>query len=137
MTAAILGAWRTAVSFEDVQIFINLTTFTSDGIVLNAFPTPYLAPPRSSHKLEFFTTAVGAWKELSPGNVALTFETLGVDENGSPIGSHVISATVVVASNGASWSGPFTLSILDITGTHTGSVSGTVDAARMSPIPQD
>jgi len=137
MTAAIVGAWRTTVTIEGAPPFINLTTFSSDGTVLNAFPTPSSAPPGSSHKLEFFTTAVGAWKESSPGNIDLTFETLGADENGSLIGSHVISATVVVASNGASWSGLFTLSILDITGTHTGSVSGTVEAARMSPIPQD
>ena len=133
MTAAIVGAWRTTVTIEGVPPFINLTTFSSDGIVLNAFPTPSPAAPGSSHKLEFFTTAIGTWTEPTPGTVSLTFETLGVDENGNPIGSHVISATVAVAAGGSSWSGPFTLSILDPTGKQTGSVSGTVAATRVAP----
>lgn len=133
MTAAIVGAWRTTVTIEGVAPFINLTTFSGDGIVLNAFPTPSPAPPGSSHKLEFFTTAVGAWKETAPGKVDLTFETLGVDENGASIGSHVISASVTVTANGSSWSGPFTLTVLDPTDKQAGMVSGSVNASRISP----
>jgi hypothetical protein len=101
--------------------------------VLNAFPTPSPAPPDSNHTLEFFTSAVGAWSASESGTVTLTFETLGVDEHGSPIGSHVITATATVASDGSSWSGPFTLSILDPAGKQTSSVSGTVSATRIAP----
>lgn len=133
MTAAIVGSWRTTVTIEGAPPFINLTTFSGDGIVLNAFPTPSPALPGSKHKLEYFTTAVGAWKASAAGNVTLIFETLGVDESGTPIGSHVITGSVEVASDGSSFSGPFTLAIIDLTGTQTGSVSGTVNAARMTP----
>ena len=133
MTAAIVGAWRTTVSIEGVPPFLNLTTFSGDGIVLNAFPTPSPAQPGANHTLEFFTTALGVWKESAPGKVDMTFETLGVDENGNPIGSHVITASVVVAAGGSSWSGPFTLTILDPTAKQTGSVTGTVSATRISP----
>jgi hypothetical protein len=63
----------------------------------------------------------------------MTFETLGVDENGNPIGSHVITASVTVATDGSTWSGPFTLAILDPSGKQTGSVSGTVGAIRIAP----
>jgi hypothetical protein len=133
MTATIVGAWRTNVSIEGIPPFVNLTTFSHDGIVLNAFPTPSPAPPGSNHTLEFFTTAVGAWSAAKSGAVSLTFETLGVDEHGNPIGSHVITATATVASDGSSWSGPFTLTILDPAGKQTGSVSGTVAATRITP----
>lgn len=133
MTASIVGAWRTTVTIAGMPPFLNLTTFSSDGMVLNAFPSPSPAPPGSSHKLEYFTTAVGAWKETSPGAIALTFETLGVDETGTPIGSHVITATTTIAPDGTTWSGPFTLTILDPAGNQTGLISGAVSATRISP----
>jgi hypothetical protein len=133
MTAAIVGAWRTTVTIEGVPPFINLTTFSGDGIVLNAFPTPSSGPPGSAHKLEFFTTAVGAWKEVDTGKVDLSFETMGVDENGNPIGSHVIAASVTASADDSSWSGTFTLTRLDTAGKKTGSVSGAVRAIRIKP----
>lgn len=133
MTAAIVGAWRTTVAIEGAPPFVNLTTLSADGIVLNAFPTPSPAAPGSTHKLEFFTTALGVWKQAAPGKVSLTFETLGVDENGNPIGSHVITASVDVAAAGSAWSGAFTLTVLDPAGKQTGSVSGTVNATRITP----
>ena len=133
MTAAIVGAWRTTVIIEGAPPFINLTTFSGDGIVLNAFPTPNPASPGSSHKLEFFTTAVGAWKETAAGKVSLSFETLGVDENGNPVGSHVITSSVEIAGDGSSFTGPFTLTAFDPTGKQSGSVGGTVSATRIVP----
>jgi hypothetical protein len=133
MRATIAGAWRTTVTIEGVPPFINLTTFSADGIVLNAFPTPSPAAPGSSHTLEFFTTAVGAWNETAPGKIDLTFEALGVDENGAPIGSHVISGSVTLAPDGASFAGPFTLTVLDPSGKQTGAITGNVSATRIEP----
>ncbi|HET9661325.1 MAG TPA: hypothetical protein VFP05_13395 [Thermomicrobiales bacterium] len=133
MDAAIVGAWRTTVTIPGgPPPFVNLTTFSGDGIVLNAFPTPSPAPPGANHKLEFFTTAVGSWHE-NDGKIALAFETLGVDENGTPIGSHAISATVTVGADGTEWNGPFTLTVLDTAGTQVASVSGSVSGARIAP----
>lgn len=133
MGEAIVGAWRTTVTIPGGAPFVNLTTFLSGGIVLNAFPTPSPAPPGASHKLEFFTTAVGSWAAGAHDTVSMAFETLGVDENGTALGSHVISATVTVAADGAGWSGPFTLAVLDPSGKQTASVSGSVSGARIAP----
>jgi hypothetical protein len=134
MSATIVGAWRVTVSIPGMEgSFVNLTTFSADGTVLNSFPTPSPAPPGSAHMLEFYSTAVGSWKEAAAGKVALTFETLGVDENGAAIGSRRITATVDLAADGSTWSGPFTLAFLDPAGKQTGSVSGSVSAARMLP----
>jgi hypothetical protein len=133
MASTIVGAWRTTVTIPGgPPPFVNLTTFSSDGVVLNAFPTPSPAPPGAKHQLEFFTTAIGSWLETD-GKVSLAFETLGVDENGTPIGSHRISATVTVAAGGAAWNGPFTLNVIDPTGKQVASVSGSVSGARMAP----
>lgn len=133
MSATIMGAWRVSVEIPGVVgAFINLTTFSADGVVLNAFGSPSPAPPGAAHKLEFYSTAVGSWKESAPGKVDLVFETLGVDENGAPIGSHRISANSALAADGSAWSGPFTLTILDPAGKQTGAVSGAVDAVRFT-----
>jgi len=132
MTTSIVGSWRTTVTIDGAH-HLNLTAFSSDGVVLNVLPSPLAAPPGSAHRLEFFTTAFGSWKEVQPGKVELAFETLGVDENGNAIGSHAISATVTVASEGASFSGTFTVAILDPAGNQAASISGTVDAARIAP----
>jgi hypothetical protein len=133
MASAIVGAWRTTVTIPGgPPPFVNLTTFSADGIVLNAFPTPSPAPPGANHKLEFFTTAVGSWHETD-GTIALAFETLGVDENGTSIGSHAISAAVTVAADGSAWSGPFTLTVLDTASKQVASVSGSVSGARLAP----
>jgi len=133
MSATIVGAWRVAVSIPGVETpFTNLTTFSSDGTVLNAFPSPSPAPPGSDHKLEYFTTASGSWTQSSSGSVRLTFETLGADENGTPIGAHVVTAQVALAGDGHSWSGDFTLAVLDPTGKQTASIPGTVSATRIA-----
>lgn len=133
MSAEIVGAWRTTVTIEGMPPFVNLTSIFEEGIVHNIFPTPSAAQPGAGHTLEFFTTAVGSWKATGSNKVSMSFETLGVDEHGNPIGSHVISATVDIAAGGLSWSGPFTLTIMDSTGKEAGSVSGNVNATRMTP----
>ena len=134
MSAAIAGAWRVTVTIPGMKgAFINLSTFSADGTVLNAFPTPSPAPPGSAHKLEFYSTAVGSWKESKAGKFEMAFETLGADETGAPIGSHRITAAVDLADDGSTWSGPFTLAILDPNGKQTGTVSGSVSAVRMLP----
>lgn len=131
MSAAIVGAWRATVRLPGGEPFLNLTTFLPDGIVFNTFPTPTPAPPGANHKLEFFTTAMGSWELAGNGQVVLRFESLGVDENGTSIGSHVVTATIDVAAGGSSWSGQFALAVLDMSGTQVASASGSVSGARI------
>ena len=132
MSDTIVGAWRATVTVTGEASFLNLTTFLPGGIVLNAFPTPNPAPPGARHKLEFFTTAVGSWEAVEKDQVALRFETLGVDENGTPIGSHVITATVTLSDDSKDWSGPFTLIVLDPAGAQMASMNGSVSGARIA-----
>ncbi len=62
----------------------------------------------------------------------MTFETIGTDEHGNPIGSHVVTAKATLAGDGSAWSGDFTLTILDPSGKQRGSFTGTVSATRIA-----
>ena len=129
MSDPLVGAWRATVTIPGEEPFLNLTTFVAGGIVFNTFPTPTPAPAGANHKLEFFTTAMGSWESVSNDQVALRFESLGVDENGGPIGSHVVTTTIDVTDSG--WSGQFTLAVLDTSGARVASVSGSVSGVRI------
>jgi hypothetical protein len=132
MTSPIVGPWRVTLTIPDgPPPFLNLTTFLSDGVVLNAFPYPTPMPEGSDHKFEFFTTAVGAWKDVGGGNVKLTFETLGADESGKLVGSRLVTATVDVESDGSGFSGPFTVTMLDPARQQVGAFDGSVSASRI------
>lgn len=130
MNEAIVGAWRATITNPGGDPHVNLTTFLPCGIVFNAFPTPTPAPPGAKHNLEYFTTAMGSWETVGDGQVALRFESLGVDEHGASIGSHVVTATLDVTAGGG-WSGQFTLAVLDTGGAQVASVGGSVSGARI------
>jgi hypothetical protein len=129
----VVGSWRVAVEIPGAAAgLVNLATFSLDGGVLVATPSPTPAPPGSNHRLEYWTTAIGRWAPTDERSAATTFMTLGVDENGVSVGSHTITATVTADADGQSWSGPFTITIAGPEGQSVGSLSGTVQATRMS-----
>lgn len=125
----VVGSWRVAVDVGHVHGSINLATLSADGTVLAAFPSPTPAPPGSSHRLEYWTPAVGSWEATSATGAMMAFVALGVDENGNAIGTHAITAIVTAGDDG--WSGPFTIAIAGTDGAALGSVSGTVTATRI------
>jgi hypothetical protein len=129
----LVGAWRVAVTIPGVGPgLINLAIISVDGTLLVAFPSPSPAAPNAGHRLEYWTPAVGSWAPRGDRDAEMTFVALGVDENGSPVGSHSITATVTADADGSGWHGPFQIEIIDAGGTTRGSVSGTVTATRIS-----
>jgi hypothetical protein len=110
----------------------NLAILSADGTVLVAFPSPTPAAPGAGHRLEFWTPAVGSWSAIGERGAAMTFVALGADENGTPIGTHTITANVEAAPDGQSWQGPFRINIAGIDGAVTASLSGTVNATRIA-----
>ena len=125
----VVGSWRIAVDVGHVHGPTNLATLSADGTVLVAFPSPTPAAPGSGHRLEYWTSAVGAWEASDSQGARMAFVSLGVDENGDAVGTHTVSATVT--ANGQGWSGPFTIAIAGPDGASLGSVSGTVVATRI------
>jgi hypothetical protein len=128
----VIGPWGVAIDVGNVHGPTNLAILSADGTVLVAFPSPTPAVPGSGHRLEFWTPAVGSWSAHGERGAAMTFVALGADENGTPIGTHTITANVEAAPDGQSWHGPFRIDIASIDGAVTASVSGTVNATRIA-----
>jgi hypothetical protein len=130
----IVGSWRVAVDVPEVNLTgVNLASYGRDGTVTVAFPSPVPAAPGSDHKLEFFTTALGSWADTGNGETTMMFVAIGTDENGRQVVSHTISASVTVAPDGATWSGPFSMEIAATDGTVRAVLTGTVSATRIEP----
>jgi len=135
-THPLVGSWRVTVSVPPAgAVGTNLAAFGADGTVVVAFPTPVPAQPGQGHRLEFFTPALGAWVAAGDRGAAMTFVALAADENGTPVGSHTVSADVEVDGGGGAWSGPFRIDVASATGEAAGSISGTVSATRITAHP--
>lgn len=130
----VVGSWRVAVTIPGAgPAFINLATLSSDGTVLVAFPSPTPAAPEAGHRLEFWTPAVGSWIATGERAATLAFVALGVDESGTAIGTHTLTAAI--ESTGPGWSGSFTMEIAGPDGSVQTSVSGTVSATPIAAAP--
>lgn len=127
----LVGTWQVAVEVPSAPAGTNIATFSLDGGVVVAFPTPNPAAPGQTHKLEFWSTALGRWSAAGERGAAMTFVSLGADEEGQPIGTHTITATAEVAADGASWQGPFTIKIASEAGALLASVAGQVSGSRI------
>ena len=129
----IVGSWRVSVTIPGGSAgLLDLATFSLDGGVLVAFPSPTPAPPGSNHRLEFWTAAIGRWAPTSDGSAVATFLSLGMDENGASVGTHTINATLTADADGQGMSGPFTIAIAGPDGAPAGTAAGTVRGTRIT-----
>lgn len=129
----VVGAWRVAVQIPSVGMRgENLALLAADGTMLVAFPSPTPAPPDQHHRLEYWTPAVGSWDAAGERGARLAFVALGADENGAPVGSHTVTATVEADAGGTSWSGPFRIAVVGSDGAAVASLAGTVTATRIA-----
>lgn len=129
----VVGTWRINVEIPGAPPgMVNLATFSLDGGVAVVFASPNPAPPGSGHRLEYWSTAVGRWSATESRQAKMTFVSLGANENGSPIGTHTISATLTADAEGDALTGPFSIVIADQDGKTLAEVSGTVSATRMA-----
>jgi hypothetical protein len=129
----VVGTWRVSVEIPGAPAgMINLATFSLDGGVVVAFPSPTPAPPGANHHLEYWTPALGRWAATDDRSATMTFIALGVDENGASVGTHTIAATATANADAATWSGPFTITVAGPDGSKVAEVSGTVTGTRIT-----
>jgi hypothetical protein len=85
------------VSIPGVGVeFVNMASFNAESGVIVALPSPNPAAPSAAHRLEYWIPAVGEWTDARAEGAAMSFVTLGTDENGVSIGSHDVSPTVEI-----------------------------------------
>src|SRR5688572_2408205 len=91
----VVGTWRVGVEIPGAPAgMINLATFSLDGGVIVAFPSPTPAAPGAGHQFEFWTPALGRWESTGDQTAATYFTSLGVNEHGASVGTHSITATL-------------------------------------------
>jgi hypothetical protein len=128
-----VGTWRVGVEIPGAPAgMVNLATFSLDGGVVVAFPSPTPAAPGAGHQLEYWTPALGRWESTDSQSAVMYFTSLGVNEHGASVGAHSISATVQASANAQELTGPFTIAITGADGSTLGSVSGTITATRIT-----
>ena len=129
----VVGTWRIGVEIPGAPSgMINLATFSLDGGVVVAFPSPTPAAPGTGRQLEYWTPALGRWESTGNASATMFFTSLGVDEHGADIGTHSITATVQADADGQAVSGPFTITIAGADGAALGTVSGSINATRIT-----
>ncbi len=129
----VVGTWRVGVEIPGTPAgMINLATFSLDGGVVVAFPSPAPAGPGSGHQLEFWTPALGRWESTDSLSATMCFTSLGVNEHGVSVGTHSIAATLQADASGNELTGPFTSTIAGSDGATLGSVTGTITATRIT-----
>lgn len=128
----VVGTWRVEVEIPGAPAgMVNLATFSLDGGVIVAFPSPTPAAPGSGHQFEFWTPALGRWEAAGSQSATMSFTSLGVDERGASVGTHRITATLQADAVGKELTGPFTITIAGVDGATLGSVAGTIRAIRI------
>jgi hypothetical protein len=128
----VVGTWRVGVELPGAPAgMINLATFSLDGGVVVAFPSPTPAAPGAGHQVEFWTPALGRWERTGDLSAAMYFTSLGVNERGASVGTHSITATLQARADGQELTGPFTITITGADDAALGSVSGTITATRI------
>lgn len=129
----VVGSWRINVAIPGAPSgLINLARFSADGGVVVAFPSPTPATTGANHHLEYWTPAIGAWTSTGDREASVAFVALGSDENGAPIGTHTITATLGANAGRESLHGPFTITVAGPDGKTLGSVSGTITGSRIT-----
>lgn len=129
----VVGTWRVGVEIPGAPAgMINLATFSLDGGVVVAFPSPTPAAPGAGHQFEFWTPALGRWESTGDVSAAMYFTSLGVNEHGATVGTHSITAMLQADADGQGLTGPFTISITGADDSALGSVAGTIRATRIT-----
>ena len=129
----VVGTWRVAVEIPGSPAgMANLATFSLDGGVVVAFPSPTKAAPGAGYQLEYWTPALGRWESTGSTSARIFFTSLGANEHGDAIGTHSITAALQADASGQSLSGSFTITIAGKDGTTLGSVSGEIAARRIT-----
>ena len=123
-----VGAWR--VTFETpAGPSRSLLTVMADGTLL--FSGRPVSPASGGFPVIFGSAAHGAWHASGPNTAALTWVGLVTDGDGNFLAEVTDSVEATLASDGNSWSGAYSATVLDPTGNELYVGGARVSATRI------
>jgi hypothetical protein len=127
-----VGAWRltTETPFGASQ---SLITLMADGTVI--FSDRPVLPGDAGFPVTFIGTGHGAWEQTGPTAAAATFDFFVTDGEGNFLVVVTDSVEMTLSPDGTSFSGPFSSTSTDPTGTVLYVGTGTVEARRITVQP--
>jgi hypothetical protein len=131
----IVGSWLLTVNVPDnappFDSFKALWSLTGDGILITSAQgdvTPVPFPTTS--------TAYGAWVQTQGRQYAATFVAILYDvQTGDNLGTIKLSQSIILNDSGDQWNGPFKAKVLDPDGNVVVTLSGTINANRITVEP--
>lgn len=131
----IVGSWLLTVHVPDngppFDSFKALWSFTGDGILITSAQgdvTPVPFPTTS--------TAYGAWVQTEGRQYAATFVAILYDvQTGDNLGSLKLNQGITLSDSGVEWNGPFQAKVSDPDGNVVATVTGTINAKRITVEP--
>jgi len=133
---AIVGAWFVTTLLDGQPPSPNMTSFYADGTVLTSnrpvFPqAPGAAAPEAR------SAGHGAWVANDDGTVDFTFLVLTADVNGTYLGQRSLRGHLTLDGSGDAWSGPFSATVTDASGTVISESVGQAEATRIKVMPME
>jgi hypothetical protein len=109
---------------------LNLTTFYADGNVLTS-TRPVYPPAPGDTAAESRSAGHGNWVANDDGSIDMTFVILRADLNGTFTGQRVLRGHFTYDATTDTWTGPFTASVLDASGTEVQVAPGRAEGKRI------
>jgi hypothetical protein len=123
-----VGAWR-LTSENPSGTSQSLLTLMGDGTVVFS-PRP--AVPAGEPPVVFISTGHGTWEPTGPDTAAASFTVFLTDGEGNFLWVVTDSVEMTLGPGGDTWSGPYTSTTADPSGTVLGSSPGEAAATRIT-----
>jgi hypothetical protein len=118
---SIVGLWNITFTSGGEVVDVAFDVWHADQTeVLNDY-----TPPAEGN------VCLGVWEQVGVTTYRLKHPSWSFDASGNLLGTVVISETVKLASDGNSFSGPYTYDIYDVAGNFVEEFTGTVKATRI------
>lgn len=127
-----VGAWR--LTFETpLGPSKSLLTVMADGTVL--FSGLPVKPAAEGAPVTFVSAGHGAWRQTGPTTAEITWEGFVTDVQGDFLAIATDSVQATLGAGGTAWSGPYSATVADPTGTVIYVGGATVQATRITVQP--
>jgi hypothetical protein len=104
---SLVGTWMFQIDDANSGKSMDLTSFSQDGLVIDAGSVPLKAPPAGQGGPS--SVSLGRWAAAMGGGYNVTFVSLAPGQNGALQGIVTINAHLTVGAGGDTASGSFTV----------------------------